>query len=199
MKSNYLAIKLFVLALFISTTSFSQTYSPYFGNVVNNVSASNILNDLTSFENFGVKEVGTQALTHAENWITARYTDLGYTNIELQTFTYSAGTSNNIIITKTGTTYPNTYVIIDANYDNKNGPGTNDNGTRSVLIMEFDRLLANVSTKYSIKFIHFSREEDGFIESNYSKNNTNIPQYLNNNIVLNIGQVGGINGMTNNS
>ncbi|HLV39920.1 M28 family peptidase [Xanthomarina sp.] len=199
MKSNYLAIKLFVLALFISTTSFSQTYSPYFGNVVNNVSASNILNDLTSFENFGVKEVGTQALTHAENWITARYTDLGYTNIELQTFTYSAGTSNNIIITKTGTTYPNTYVIIDAHYDTKNGPGTNDNGSGTVLIMELARLLANVPTEYSIKFIHFSGEEDGLIGSNYYVNNTVIPQNLDIKLVLNIDQVGGVNGMTNNS
>ena len=53
--------------------------------------------------------VGSNNLTDAENWITSRYQSLGYTDIVLQPFTYSAGTSNNIIITKTGTLYPNTF------------------------------------------------------------------------------------------
>jgi Zn-dependent M28 family amino/carboxypeptidase len=178
---------------------FSQTYDSYFGSLVSNVSASNILTDLTSFQNFGVKEVGTQNLTNAENWITSRYTDLGYTNIVLQSFTYSSGTSNNIIITKTGTTYPNTYLIIDGHYDTINGPGTNDNGSGTVLIMELARLLADVPTEYSIKFIHFSGEEDGLVGSNYYVNNTVIPQNLDIKLVLNIDEVGGVNGMTNNT
>src|SRR5690554_262355 len=199
MIKNYLTLTLFVLALFNSTSNFSQTYNSYFANVVGNVSASNILNDLTTFENFGIKEVGTSALTNAENWITTRYTELSYSNIELQTFSYGAGTSNNIIITKTGTDYPNTYLIIDGHYDTKNGPGTNDNGSGTVLIMELARLLANVPTKYSIKFIHFSGEEDGLIGSNYYVNNTVIPQNLDIKLVLNIDEVGGVNGMNNNS
>ncbi|TYA53313.1 M28 family peptidase [Formosa maritima] len=199
MKHFYLTSELFVFLFFISTTTFSQTYNSYYGNIVSNVSQTNITTDLTNFENFGVKEVGTQALTNAENWITARYQSMGYTSIELQPFTYSSGTSNNIIVTKTGSTYPNTYVIIDAHYDTINGKGTNDNGSGTVLIMELARLLANVPTEYSIKFIHFSGEEDGLEGSNYYVNHTVVPQNLDIKLVFNIDEVGGVSGMTNNT
>ncbi|MCX7550678.1 M28 family peptidase [Xanthomarina sp. F2636L] len=199
MKQTYLITKLFTILLVSSFNTYSQTYNPYFGNIVNNTSATNILTDLTTFENFGVKEVGTTALANAENWITSRYTDLGYSDIELQPFTYSSGTSNNIVITKTGTTYPNTFLIIDGHYDTKNGPGTNDNGSGTVLIMELARLLLDIPTEYSIKFIHFSGEEDGLIGSNYYVNNTVIPENLDIKLVLNIDEVGGVNGMTNNT
>ncbi|MFV0572663.1 MAG: M28 family peptidase [Xanthomarina gelatinilytica] len=200
MKQAYLVSAILAsILLFTNTNSYSQTYDPYFGNLVDQVSATNIVTSLTTFQNFGVKEVGTQALTNAENWITTHYTNLGYTNIELQSFTYSSGTSNNIIVTKTGTTYPNTFLIIDGHYDTINGPGANDNGSGTVLIMELARLLATVPTEYSIKFIHFSGEEEGLIGSNYYVNNTVIPQNLDIKLVLNIDEVGGVNGMTNNT
>src|SRR5690606_32259416 len=77
--------------------------------------------------------------------------------------------------------------------------GTNDNGSGTVLIMELARLLATVPTEYSIKFIHFSGEEDGLVGSNYYVNNTVIPQNLDIKLVLNIDEVGGVNGMTNNT
>ena len=62
-----------IICFLFSVISFSQTYNSFYGSIVNNTSSSNILNDLTTFEDFGVKEVGTQALTNAENWITTRW------------------------------------------------------------------------------------------------------------------------------
>ena len=186
-----------IIAIFLfGFAAQAQTHNNYYQSVVDNVSSSNILNDLISFENFGVKEVGTTALTNAENWISSRYQSLGYT-VELQPFTYSAGTSNNIIVTKTGTVYPNTYIIFDAHYDTINGPGTNDNGSGTVLLLEIARLLKDVNTEYSIKFIHFSGEEDGLIGSNYYVNNTVNPQNMDIRLVFNIDEVGGVNGLTN--
>ena len=195
MKPTLQFSKILVFLLF-GYASMAQTHNTFYQSVVDNVSASNILADLTSFENFGVKEVGTTALTNAENWITSRYQTLGYT-VELQPFTYSAGTSNNIIVTKTGTVYPNTYIIIDGHYDTINGTGTNDNGSGTVLLLEIARLLKEVNTEYSIKFIHFSGEEDGLIGSNYYVNNTVIPQNLDIRLVFNLDEVGGVNGMVN--
>jgi len=175
----------------------AQTLNSFYADVVANTSETNVLNDLTTFENFGIKNVGSAALTNCENWITARYQSLGYTDVELQEFSYSAGTSNNIIVTKTGTVYPNTFLIIDAHYDTINGPGTNDNGTGTILLLELARLLKDVDTEYSIKFIHFSGEEDGLIGSNYYVNNTVVPQDLDIKLVFNIDEVGGVSGMTN--
>ncbi len=195
MMTRYVAIFIFLFFLRINSTA--QTYNSFYGSIVENTSSNNILNDLTSFESFGVKQLGTAALTNTQNWIKARYEGLGYTDIVLQAFTYNNKTSNNIIITKTGTVYPNTYLIIDAHYDTINGPGTNDNGTGTVLLMELARLLKNVDTEYSIKFIHFSGEENGLIGSNFYVNNTVIPQNLDIKLVFNIDEVGGTAGMIN--
>ena len=195
-------MKRLLLALltgFVVNITSAQTFNQFYADVVSNTSQANVLNDLTAFESFGVKTVGSPALTTTENWITSRYQALGYTDVELQPFTYFAGTSNNIIVTKTGTLFPNTFLIIDAHYDTINGPGTNDNGTGTVLLLELARLLKDVETEYSIKFIHFSGEEDGLVGSNYYVNNTVVPQNLDIKLVFNIDEVGGVNGMTNNT
>ena len=193
-------MKKLIFAYFVSLVSLSmyaQTFNSFYSSIVENTSQTNILNDLTTFESFGIKNVGSNRLTDAENWITARYQSLGYTDIVLQPFSYSAGTSNNIIITKTGTVYPNTYLIIDGHYDTINGTGTNDNGSGTVLILELARLLKNIDTEYSIKFIHFSGEEDGLVGSNYYVNNTVIPEDLDIRLVFNIDEVGGLAGTAN--
>jgi Zn-dependent M28 family amino/carboxypeptidase len=187
---------LLVTLVTINVTS-AQTFNQFYADIVSDTSEANVLNDLTAFESFGIKTVGSTALTNTENWITSRYQSIGYTDIVLQPFTYSEGTSNNIIVTKTGTLFPNTFLIIDAHYDTINGPGTNDNGTGTVLLLELARLLENVETEYSIKFIHFSGEEDGLIGSNYYVNNTVVPQNLDIRLVFNIDEVGGVSGMTN--
>lgn len=188
-----------ILTCFFSIFSIqAQNFNPYYNQIVENTSSANILDDLTAFEDFGVKEPGTSAIEDTKDWIVARYQSLGYTDIETQPFTVYGQTTSNIIITKTGSLYPNIFLIIDGHYDTANGPGTNDNGSGTVLILELARLLKNVDTEYSIKFIHFSGEEDGLIGSQYYVNNTVIPQNMNIKLVLNIDQVGGLAG-TNNS
>lgn len=193
------SIPLIALLLFLAglKNTTAQTYNSFYGEVVSNVSASNILADLTTFENFGIKQLGSNPLSNTKDWLVDRYENLGYTAIVEQAFTVSGNTSYNIIVTKTGSVFPNTYVIVDAHYDTINGPGTNDNGSGTVLLLEMARLLAHVDTEYSIKFIHFSGEELGLIGSNYYVNNTVIPEDLDIKLVLNIDQVGGVNGANN--
>lgn len=193
---HFLHIFTCLLFLCCSLTS-AQTYNTFYNSVVSNVSSNNILADLNSFEDFGIKTIGTSALNNTQAWIKSRYESLGYTDIVEQPFSYSGSTTNNIIVTKTGTVYPNTFLIIDAHYDTINGPGTNDNGSGTVLIMELARLLKDVDTEYSIKFIHFSGEEPGLIGSNYYVNNTVVPQNLDISLVFNIDEVGGVSGMVN--
>ncbi len=188
-----------LLCLFSFLNTTAQVFNPYYNGIVENVSAANILDDLETLVDFGVKEPGTSAIEDAKDWIIARYQTLGYTAIETQEFTVSGQTTSNIIITKTGSVYPNTFLIIDGHYDTINGPGANDNGSGTVLILELARLLKDVDTEYSIKFIHFSGEEEGLIGSEYYVNNTVIPQNLDIKLVLNIDEVGGVAGMNNNT
>jgi hypothetical protein len=192
--------KLLVIFFFFTyaiQTINAQTFNSYYNGIVNNVSSANILADLTAFENLGIKQIGTTALNNTQAWIKSRYQSLGYTDIVEQAFSYSGGTTNNIVITKTGTVYPNTFIIIDGHYDTITGTGTNDNGSGTALILELARLLKDIDTEYSIKFIHFSGEEDGLIGSNYYVNNTVVPQSLDIKLVFNIDEVGGVSGMIN--
>ena len=188
-----------LFSLFICFNTTAQVFNPYYNGLVDNVSASNILADLITFEDFGVKEPGTSEIDDAKNWIIGRYQSLGYTTIETQDFTVFGQNTSNIIVTKTGSLYPNTFLIIDGHYDTVNGPGANDNGSGTVLILELARLLKDIDTEYSIKFIHFSGEEEGLIGSEYYVNNTVIPENLDIKLVLNIDEVGGVAGQNNNT
>ena len=187
--------------LFITSQSFSQVYIPAYASVVNQCSSANISNNLTEFENLGVKRRGTVPLQNTLDWLKNKYLSYGYIASQMQEYSFTNGafTCKNLVLTKIGTLYPNTYVIIDGHYDSITGKGTNDNGSGTVTILEVARLLQNIPTEYSIKFINFSGEEDGLIGSqNFVSNvvNATTPK-MNIRLVFNIDEVGGRAGMTN--
>lgn len=180
--------------------SFIQTYK----DRADMVTQANITANLQDFGSFGIKKTGTVANTNALNWIKNKYTSYGYTasQIEESSFTYGSATSKNLIITKTGTLYPNKYVIICGHFDTINGPGVNDNGSGTSIILEAARILKNVPTEYSIKFIHFSGEEQGLIGSSHYVNNVVYQggvRKLDIKMVFNLDQVGGVKGNNNNT
>ncbi len=194
-------ITLFVL--FLSYNLFSQNFIQSYADVANQTSQANITAHLTEFENLGVKRRGTQPLEDTYNWLRNEYISYGYVAGQLQEDTYlNAGfTCKNLIVTKVGSVYPNTYVIICGHYDTIVGTGTNDNGSGTVSILEVARLLQNIDTEYSIKFIHFSGEEDGLVGSNHYVNNVvnaTTPK-MEIKLVFNLDEVGGIAGITNNT
>lgn len=190
---------LFIVSIFIGLAVNAQSFNNFYGGIVNNYSSDTVYKNLVEFENLGVKEHGTLALQNTLDWLINNYNNYGYSDIEIDTFNYAAANDYNLIVTKQGSLYPNTFVIIDAHYDTKSGTGTNDNGSGTAIILEVARLLQNIDTEYSIKFIHFSGEEDGLIGSTHYVANTVVPTNMDIKIVFNIDQVGGVNGLTNNT
>ncbi|MCJ7936063.1 MAG: M28 family peptidase [Chryseobacterium sp.] len=184
----------------IGAQSFIQTYQ----NRANMVTQTNITTNLQEFANLGVKTTGSPANANALNWLKNKYLSYGYAANQMveDPFTYGSLSSKNLIITKTGTVYPNQYIIICGHFDTINGPGVNDNGSGTSIILEAARILKDVPTEYSIKFIHFSGEEQGLIGSyHYADNvayqgNTRV---LDIKLVLNLDQVGGKNSNVNNT
>jgi Zn-dependent M28 family amino/carboxypeptidase len=153
---------------------------------------------LQQFEDLGIKEVNNPALVNTKDWITEKYQNWGYTDIVEDDFNvFGNSTMTNIVVTKTGTLYPDTYVIIDGHYDTRDGPGANDNGSGTVILLELARLIKDIPTEYSIKFIHFSGEEIGLEGSSHYVNNIVIPSDMDIKVVFNIDQVGGLNGTNN--
>jgi hypothetical protein len=203
MKSKQIIFLFF--GLITLTSGYSQSFIQAYANVVNQCSQTNITANLTEFEALGLKRRGTAPLQNTLDWLKNKYLSYGYTANQIQEDPYTyAGASDvvkNLVVTKIGTLYPNIYIIVCGHYDSIGGTGTNDNGSGVASILETARLLVNIPTDYSIKFINFSGEEDGLFGSQHYVssivNGTN-PK-MNIRLVFNLDEVGGVSGMTNNT
>jgi len=192
------------IILFFSLVGFffqaeGQTFDPFIQSQVDELTYDSVYSRLLSFEDLGIKEAGTNALDETRDWIINLYQQWGYTDIEIDSFYYSQSLVHNIIVTKTGTLFPDTYLIVDGHYDTYNGPGVNDNGSGTTVVLEIARMMKNLETEYSIKFIHFTMEEMGLIGSTHYVENTVIPENMDIRLVFNIDEVGGVAGEINNT
>lgn len=204
MKHFFTSLAIILIFIFPSFQLYAQVYNPNYAAVVNQCSTSTVLSNLTEYEGLGVKRRGTVALDNTLTWLKNKYLSYGYSASQIteDSYTYTGSTAvcKNLIVTKIGTVYPNTFVIIDGHYDSLNGTGTNDNGSGLACILEVARLLQNIPTQYSIKFINFSGEEDGLYGSQHfvtSVVNSTTPK-MNIKLVFNIDEVGGVAGLVNN-
>jgi aminopeptidase YwaD len=193
--------------ILVSLTTFSvqaQSFIQAYKDRADMVSQTNITTNLQQFANLGIKTTGSTANANALTWLKNKYVSYGYTASQIveDPFTFGSTSSKNLVITKTGTLYPNTYVIICGHFDSLNGPGVNDNGSGTSIILEAARILKDIPTEYSIKFIHFSGEEQG-LKGSYHYANTVAYQgstrVLDIKLVFNLDQVGGKMGNTNNT
>lgn len=186
----------------------SQSFIQAYQNRANQVSQTNITTNLQDFSNFGIKTTGSTNNANALNWIKNKYLSYGYSASQIveDPFSYTSGSntinSKNLVITKTGTVYPNKFVIICGHFDSINGPGVNDNGSGTSIILEAARILKDIPTEYSIKFIHFSGEEQGLRGSTHYANTVayqGTNRVLDIKLVFNLDQVGGRVGNNNNT
>ncbi|MFI5252107.1 MAG: M20/M25/M40 family metallo-hydrolase [Bacteroidota bacterium] len=163
-------------------------------NFANQVSVTSITNVLRKMDQFKTRYVlspdGLDSLAKARDWFIAKLQSYGYSDIVQQDFTYQGNTLENIIVTKTGTRYPDTMIVLGAHYDSMNCPGTDDDGTGDALVLEAARILANRNCEYTIKLILFSAEEEGLVGSNAFVQSIARPQNYNIRLMINIDMVG---------
>ncbi|SHK10963.1 M28 family peptidase [Chryseobacterium polytrichastri] len=182
----------------------AQSFIQAYQDRANMVTQTNITTNLQEFSNFGIKTTGSANNANALNWLKNKYASYGYSASQIveDPFTFGSTSSKNLVITKTGTLYPNKYVIICGHFDTINGPGVNDNGSGTSIILEAARILKDVPTEYSIKFIHFSGEEQGLRGSQHYANTVAYQgsnRVLDIKLVFNLDQVGGKMGNNNNT
>ena len=187
--------------LFCGLSLYAQVPNAFYQSKVNLVNQQTLTNNLSEFENLGVKSVGTTAQENTYQWLKNKYLSFGYTESQINTYTYtySNKSNKNIEVVKQGSVYPNEYVLVCGHFDTKNGPGVNDNGSGVVTILEIARILQNIQTDYSIRFINFSGEEDGLYGSrsyvSQVVNSTNPKMKIR--VLLNIDEVGGVANAVN--
>ena len=186
----------FIIQLFIIPV-FSQEAEQNYQIHINKCSQDSMHKNLQEFEKLGIKEINTNALKNTCNWLENKYINYGYKLIERDTFSYSGNILSNLIITKTGNLYPDSFLIICGHYDTKNGPGIGDNGSGTAILLEIARILKDIETDISIRFIHFSGEEDGLIGSYHYVNEIVEKEKPKIKLVFNIDAVGGVASKTN--
>ena len=172
--------KLFVLFFIfvISSSLFAQvSYNSYVASIMNLVNADSVykferqLCGDTSCVIGGLtytipsRNYATQGNIKASQYIFERFQSFGLTTW-YQTIT---STMVNVLAKKTGTKYPNQYVIICSHYDDMpsgtTAPGADDNASGSIAVLEAARLLANVNLPYTIVFATWDEEERGLYGS----------------------------------
>lgn len=196
-------LKCLIVAALLSTQSFlnAQNLDPYYQSVVSNVSYDSLLSNLQTFQDYGRKSFNNNdaALNITGQWLYNKYLSLGYNNVSRDSLSSSGHTFFNVVTTKTGTLYPNKYVLVTCHYDSYSGSGTNDNGSGVSIMLEIARVMSAIPTEYSVKFICFTGEEAGYVGSQHYVNNVVILANMDIRLIFNIDEVGGIAGQTNNT
>lgn len=195
-----LIIYIVLVSFCFSSRMQAQGFNPFYQSVVDSVSFDTILKNLQSYQSFGLKNATSQGIHDTRNWLLTQYHNYGYPEVALDSFMQYNIYQYSVIVTKYGVLYPDTYIIVDGHYDTDTGPGVDDNGSGTCAILEMARILKNVPTEYSIKFINFTMEEGYAVSgSQHYINNIVIPQDLDIRLLLNIDMIGGVAGLANDS
>jgi aminopeptidase YwaD len=168
--------------------------NPAIQTLVNQVSVDSVTSIMRRLEAFKLRWVlaqeGLDSLARTRDWIIAKMQSYGYTDILQQNFDYAGTALQNIIVTKTGSVYPDSQLILGNHYDTVNGPGVDDNGSGVALTLEIARILASRNFNYTIKFMFFSAEEEGFSGSRAYVQNIAAPRHDYIRLMTNIDMVG---------
>ncbi|WP_298247834.1 M28 family metallopeptidase [uncultured Christiangramia sp.] len=174
----------------ISYTSEAQDTDEKIYEIIQNVSADRIENDIRKLAGFGTRNTfsdtvsDTRGIGAARRWIKSEFDkisadcndclDVFYqkdhvTPDDGQRIPKEAWVVNVVAIQK-GSKYPNRYVIMSGDIDSRNGdtmdfttdaPGANDNASGMAGTMEAARVLSNYDFESSIIYVGLSGEEQG--------------------------------------
>ena len=137
--------------------------------LVNTMKIKNYINSLTSFHNRHTKSAHIHEAAYS---IKDQLINLGYSeeSVFYHEYTEQGYELKNVVCIKKGES--NKTVILCAHYDtilNANweditsrAPGADDNASGVSALLEIARIMLNVNTEFTIQFVFFSGEEQGF-------------------------------------
>jgi hypothetical protein len=85
--------------------------------------------------------------------------------VTFEPVSYGGDTYYNVVGTKLGTVDSDQEYIIGAHYDSVSNPGADDNASGVSLMLECARILSQYDSDYTIRFVAFTREEQGLYGS----------------------------------
>lgn len=218
-------IKSVIVALItVIDINYGYTQSPY--EIIENVSPDRIEKDIQKLVSFGTRhtmsetESDTRGIGAARRWIRSEFEKIskecgGCYEVTMQR-TLEKGNAKtritkdteivNVIAIKRGTKYPNRYVIMAGDIDNRvsdpvnytdDSPGANDNASGMAGVIEAARVLSKYDFESSILLVGLSGEEQGLyggkhLASKAVEEGWEIVGVLNNDMIGNIEGVDGV-------
>ncbi|WP_445957960.1 M28 family peptidase [Yeosuana sp.] len=182
--------KLLILLLLISFQFVSAQSGTQLYQIIDNVSAQRIENDIQTLVNFGTRNTFSDTISNARGigaarrWIKSEFESISKDcnkclNVFYQKdFVTKEGNNRvphdawivNVVAIQKGTKYPNRYIIMSGDIDSRAGdtmdftidaPGANDNASGMAGTMEAARVLSQYSFENSIVYVGLSGEEQG--------------------------------------
>ncbi|MCB0735291.1 MAG: M28 family peptidase [Bacteroidetes bacterium] len=183
-----------LIITFLSASTQAQIYNPNVDQALDDADLA--VSYLNTFEQLGIKEPGSSELSATANWLVDQYVGFGYSDIRRDTFHAQGFDQQNIVVRKSGRV--NDYVVIGSHYDTDKGPGVNDNGTGVSATLFAADILVDLQTYYTVYFMNFAGEEDGFLGSEHVVYNLldSLPGTLR--LMINLDQLGGTSGGSGN-
>lgn len=181
---------LFLLVALCSTATLVGQTDTQLYDIINNISAKRIQNDVTALANFGTRHTlsdtisETRGIGAARRWIKSEFDKIASEcNNCLEVFyqkdLVKKGENSritkdvmvvNVAAIQRGTKYPNRYIIMSGDIDSRvsdpndytsDAPGANDNATGMAGAMEAARVLSKYQFENSIVYLGLSGEEQG--------------------------------------
>ncbi|MCB4798715.1 M28 family peptidase [Neotamlana laminarinivorans] len=178
-----------VFALILTTTLSAQTSSKIY-DIIKNVSANRIENDIQTLVNFGTRNTfsdtisNTRGIGAARRWIKKEFETISQSCNDCIDVFYQkdlvtkAGNRRvphdawvvNVVAIQKGTKYPNRYIIMSGDIDSRasntmdfttDAPGANDNASGMAGTIEAARVLSKYKFESSIVYVGLSGEEQG--------------------------------------
>ncbi|WP_373072252.1 M28 family metallopeptidase [Zeaxanthinibacter enoshimensis] len=177
------------LLFLVGMHTYSQSEADIY-DIINNVSAERIGNDVAKLANFGTRHTlsdtvsDTRGIGAARRWIKSEFEQIssdcqGCLEVFYQKELVKKGTNArivkdvevvNVVAVKRGKKYPNRYVIMSGDIDSRvsdptdftsDSPGANDNASGMAGTIEAARVLSKYDFESSIIFVGLSGEEQG--------------------------------------
>ena len=179
---------LFFFCLQFSVSFYGQDTRIY--DIINNVSAERIKNDITKLTEFGTRNTFSDTISNkrgigaARRWIKSEFETISKNCKNCLEVFYQKDfvTTNdgervpkdtwivNVVAIQKGTKYPNRYIIMSGDIDSRNSdtmdytndaPGANDNASGMAGTIEAARVLSKYQFENSIIYVGLSGEEQG--------------------------------------
>ena len=178
-----------IFALFTTILLTAQTDQKIY-DIINNVSADRIKNDIKTLTEFGTRNTFSDTLSNtrgigaARRWIKSEFESISKDcndciNVFYQKDLVTKKGNNrvphdawivNVVAVQKGTKYPNRYIIMSGDIDSRNSngsdftndaPGANDNASGMAGTIEAARVLSKYKFENSIIYLGLSGEEQG--------------------------------------